>query len=322
MPTQPPKKELPRWALSSQLVDVKRRAFVQRSLLGSSAFAATGLSTRLLAQPTGETDLIYTHTGDPGLELYIPPESRPFQSGDAVYFGIFHAFQEGETQKYYSQEKSFHIESVTDAGIREIPISDSAGPARYRVIQVRCDQGEPHRSPRPSHYEETDSLWSIRLPLVFNFLEAHGEADSGNTYVRLARGREADGDMDVVTLYRKYGRFHEQTSSDESCFVTTACLRQLGKSDNCHELNALRRLRDHYVAQEVADGKDWIELYSYLGPALVRHFRHHPQCSSKYDQIYRDLIVKSVQLVDKNRLGEAFHHYRDTLIAIAKREGF
>jgi hypothetical protein len=45
----------------------------------------------------------------------------------------------------------------------------------------------------------------------------------------------------------KFYNLKSADPSDEVCFITTACVSQMGHNDSCYELQVLRNFRDNYL---------------------------------------------------------------------------
>jgi hypothetical protein len=60
----------------------------------------------------------------------------------------------------------------------------------------------------------------------------------------------------------------EKCTPPEGCFITTACCETLGLDEDCFELRALRRYRDHVLARRPG-GTDDIALYYALAPQIL-----------------------------------------------------
>jgi hypothetical protein len=63
-----------------------------------------------------------------------------------------------------------------------------------------------------------------------------------------------------------------QAQECECCYITTACVKRMGLSDDCEELTLLRRFRDSYLLQK-KNGEQLIDLYYRYSPQIVTAIR-------------------------------------------------
>jgi len=57
--------------------------------------------------------------------------------------------------------------------------------------------------------------------------------------------------------------------TDSECFLTTICCEALGLSDNCFELNVLRKFRDNILLQS-SEGAEEVAIYYAIAPSIVQ----------------------------------------------------
>ena len=97
--------------------------------------------------------------------------------------------------------------------------------------------------------------------------------------------------------------------SNEVCFITTACVSQVGHNDNCYELQVLRDFRDNYLSKS-EEGKRDIEEYYKNAPKIVEMINSQPDRKEIYNELYYSLVLKSVDLIQKNRYKDAYENYK------------
>lgn len=112
----------------------------------------------------------------------------------------------------------------------------------------------------------------------------------------------------------EYGecRFYDdldEMNDPQKCFLTTACVDQAGLSDDCFELETLRRFRDNVLAKMSGGAAD-IATYYREAPALVAAIRRHPAGAAELSRAYLLYILPSAVLarLGFNRL--AYRTYR------------
>lgn len=132
----------------------------------------------------------------------------------------------------------------------------------------------------------------------------------------------------------KYGEFHfrgeyhncfeseddenSDTEINQGCYVTTACVTFQGLSDDCNELQVLRQLRDRYVIN-LQNGTTEIEEYYSLAPKIITAINKLNNRSEIYDQIYKLMILKCVNLIENKNDKEAYELYKQSTIKLYER---
>ncbi len=131
--------------------------------------------------------------------------------------------------------------------------------------------------------------------------------------------REKEGnssiDSDIVHRYcwgyhyEECPRFKSQQSSD-GCFLTTACVEAKGLADDCRELTVLRNFRDTYLKHSVNGPADICEYY-HTAPKIVEEIKQLPNAMEIFVNIYNELVVPCVTLIENNCNNEAYNKYKD-----------
>ena len=98
------------------------------------------------------------------------------------------------------------------------------------------------------------------------------------------------------------------SSSSGGCFLTSACVKYLGKSDDCTELQTLRKFRDEYMAK-TEDGLRLVKEYYAIAPQIVEKIDASSNKACYYDGIYAT-ICKCVALIGQNKLDETYQEYK------------
>lgn len=112
----------------------------------------------------------------------------------------------------------------------------------------------------------------------------------------------------------------DSTSSDGSgsgCFITTACMRAMGRTDSCRELSVLRAYRDSYLLRQ-EDGRQAVEQYYQIAPRIVAAIERLPEQARVFREIYQNLVWPAVTMVENGRNAEAFSHYKGQVLRLAR----
>ena len=92
------------------------------------------------------------------------------------------------------------------------------------------------------------------------------------------------------------------------CFITTATCLSLGKSDNCYELNRLRKFRDTWLIEQ-KDGERLIREYYSVAPLIVNTINTRADKHEIYKDIWDNYISLCLDLIEKEKFEEAKNLY-------------
>lgn len=94
------------------------------------------------------------------------------------------------------------------------------------------------------------------------------------------------------------------------CFITTACMKALQAAfdDKCHELEAMRNLRDNYI-QHLPVGKEIIEAYYLFAPEIVKRIESFDNAAEIWAGLYETFISICVSYVDEGQYKKAYLTY-------------
>jgi hypothetical protein len=111
-------------------------------------------------------------------------------------------------------------------------------------------------------------------------------------------------------MFKKCRLYKElMKNDDENCFITTACVRTKGLPDNCYELNCLRKFRDEYLIK-LEEGSTAIEHYYEIAPKIIKNIDKKTNANIIYTNLYNDLVIQCISLIEDNKNYEAFRHYK------------
>lgn len=105
---------------------------------------------------------------------------------------------------------------------------------------------------------------------------------------------------------------------DSSCFLTTACVAEMGLRDDCFELATLRRFRDE-VLDKLPGGRAEIACYYRIAPLVVSKLSSTDAPSLELARIYVLYIVPSVIAVGLGRHCWARRIYRQMMFDLCGR---
>ena len=82
-----------------------------------------------------------------------------------------------------------------------------------------------------------------------------------------------------TTYQRTEHTSYSSSSSDSSCFLTTATCRVMGYEDDCEVLQSFRHFRDHVLLTE-SEGEKLVGEYYQIAPRLLEKIERKSQSSS------------------------------------------
>lgn len=110
---------------------------------------------------------------------------------------------------------------------------------------------------------------------------------------------------------------YKHQSSSGGCFLTSACTLARGLPDDCHELRTLRAFRDGWLKQ-TDDGITLIARYYEIAPKIVAAIDTLENRLEIYDDIYSNLVLPCVALIEAEDYQDALALYRDTTLRLEK----
>lgn len=103
---------------------------------------------------------------------------------------------------------------------------------------------------------------------------------------------------DLASGFRKHG----------ICFITTAVCAYEGKPDDCAELTAFRAFRDGWLS-ETAEGRELIEAYYEVAPAIVLAIDYCGQRDRQYEEIRHDYLSPCYEALCAGDYAACKSHY-------------
>lgn len=144
----------------------------------------------------------------------------------------------------------------------------------------------------------------FKLPADFNKLKLSFRMKKDDQGMPLAELLDLKGQRYALL------EMERPAGEDEECYLTTACVREQGKSDQCEELQVLRQFRDQYL-RRLPEGESLVQAYYQHAPSIVQAINARPDHAEIYRRLYRDMIRPAVELIHKGRHAEAERCYRN-----------
>ena len=141
----------------------------------------------------------------------------------------------------------------------------------------------------------------------------------------LKREKEGSSSIDSDTVHRYCWGYHyeecpryKNRDAGGGCYLTSACVEAKGLADDCKELTVLRNFRDTYMKSTAVGCADICEYY-HTAPAIVEKIKQLPNAMEIFENIYYELVVPCVALIENGELEQAYLHYKDYVILMKKK---
>lgn len=123
--------------------------------------------------------------------------------------------------------------------------------------------------------------------------------------------------VDPDSRPRDCRRYEEIAGSNGGCYLTTACVKSKGLPDDCFELTTLRNFRDTYM-KNIPEGKQDISHYYRIAPRIVDKINASERADEKWEEIYNDMVLKSIDYIESCELDEAYKLYKEYSLKLEK----
>ncbi len=108
------------------------------------------------------------------------------------------------------------------------------------------------------------------------------------------------------------------SDNDGGCFITTATLTSLGKSDNCAELEAFRNFRDKWLLLQ-PDGTQLISEYYAIAPQIVAKIDLSPDRINIYRDLWANHLKPCLNLLTEGRFVDVKILYQGVITDLKNR---
>ena len=107
----------------------------------------------------------------------------------------------------------------------------------------------------------------------------------------------------------------KKTSTDCSCYLTTACMKHRLEQfdDDCEELTILRWFRDNFVSKED------VEHYYKSAPIVVEAINEQEDSDKLYNHIYNCVVRPCVEAIKKGDYEFAYNRYKSSILMLEEQ---
>lgn len=102
------------------------------------------------------------------------------------------------------------------------------------------------------------------------------------------------------------------------CYITTAVCDTFGKPDNCYELMRFRQFRDDYLMEQPG-GREMVEEYYEVAPAIVANIDMHPEREEIYTGIWNEYLKPCLDDIEAGRNEGCRQRYTEMVRTLEKR---
>lgn len=119
-------------------------------------------------------------------------------------------------------------------------------------------------------------------------------------------------------VYADNDEYRYDNTKPYQCCIITASIKAKGLSDDCYELTTLRSFRDEYI-KNLFDGKEIVSNYYDITSILVNKINKLPNSNEIFLDIYSNLVLKSVALIENNKNQQAFFYFKEFIDNLKKK---
>ena len=119
-------------------------------------------------------------------------------------------------------------------------------------------------------------------------------------------------------VYADSDKYNYDNAEAGQCCIVDACIKAKGLPDDCYELRTLRRFRDEYV-KNLFDGKEIVSNYYDIASIIVNKVNELPNSNEIFLDIYSDLVLKSVILIENNKKQQTFFYFKEFIDKLKKK---
>lgn len=154
------------------------------------------------------------------------------------------------------------------------------------------------------------------------WVNVNGNDEKGHVNIYGSNPKEPHDESIHININYENGTFTineksngEKTSTDCSCYLTTACMRhKKGQfSDKCEELLILRWFRDKFVSKED------IEHYYQMAPIIVNAINELENNNEIYNLIYENVVSVCVTSIKNGNYDFAYRIYKRSVLDLEEQ---
>lgn len=119
-------------------------------------------------------------------------------------------------------------------------------------------------------------------------------------------------------IYTDNDEYRYNNTESDQCFISVACIKAKGLPSDCYELRILRKFRDEYV-KNLFDGNEIVENYYDIASTIVNKINELPNTNEIFQDIYTDLVLESVFLIENNKNQQAFFYFKEFIDNLKKK---
>ena len=148
-----------------------------------------------------------------------------------------------------------------------------------------------------------------------DYYNDEGEGYCSQLHMRVQRGSKCNHFVSNAEVeQRKKEEAEKSAGYKEGCFLTSACVNYLDKSDNCEELTKLRTFRDEYI-KGLVGGQKIIDDYYAVAPTIVQKIDNSSNPDEYYQYIYR-VIIDCIECIDNGANEDALSKYKSMVVLL------
>lgn len=199
-------------------------------------------------------------------------------------------------ETYYNKYKDFFVninESLREEEGKETVIAELAG-IIPTYVNDKLAKVEQKRKRELLILDYNMALVTYVLPII-----NYGDGEYGKTITEKIVELWNNNISNVAIQNASYESI-TQGFKQRLCYITTAVCENLGKPDDCYELELLRNYRDKYLLEENA-GRDIVKQYYNIAPTIVKQIDKRDDAKEIYNKIWTDYLSPCIHLIEEDK---------------------
>lgn len=141
-----------------------------------------------------------------------------------------------------------------------------------------------------------------------------GCASDDSIYAKGFRAGASDGDDYGTKSADECGSGDTDTSSESCCYVTSACLDDLGLPRSSPEMKVMKILTRNYILKSFSGRRAYLQ-YGRIAPKIVESIRARSDSKNIWKQVY-ERLHEMVPTVEQGKYEEGYERYKSLVLGL------
>ncbi len=163
----------------------------------------------------------------------------------------------------------------------------------------------------------SEGRWAVKKDGASRVSSRH---DTKEEAYRAAREIALNQGLDIIVHWKNgkiQKRVRPKDMEQDDCFITTACVNHFNLSDDCYQLQLLRRFRDEYMLSD-NERKQLVGQYYAVAPTIVVKLNKHPDRIKFYNEVF-SRINEACIAIENGEFQAAKEIYIQTVLTLTEQ---